>query len=191
MYYFSAYQRYFSEFQMLEDNDVLYSTHVDDDGNLFKLEKKYHHETNTYFMDVGEILDHQRVNKIKAKEALFELQNLHYETEFGNYYSSDEYLDILFSMIENITELNNTLNEKDKVNDEIEDLSKLKILQEKKFVSPKELSILLPDMSISQQQTYRGRINDKIPYNQKTERGKVVYEVNLVMNWMKENHIGQ
>jgi len=64
--------------------------------------------------------------------------------------------------------------------------ARIKMIQAKKYISPKELSILYPDMSISSQATYRGRLKDKLPYQQKKKRGKITYIVSEVEEW-REN----
>lgn len=68
---------------------------------------------------------------------------------------------------------------------------KINTIQAKKFVSPKELSEILPNMSISQQQTYRGRLKDRIPYIQQKAGGKITYEVEAVKQWMDGNNISR
>ncbi|WP_457744851.1 hypothetical protein [Sulfurimonas sp.] len=69
---------------------------------------------------------------------------------------------------------------------EIDKEARIKEIQAKNYVSPKELSILYPDMSISSQATYRGRLKDKLPYHQKTKRGKITYIVSEIQGW-REN----
>jgi len=44
-------------------------------------------------------------------------------------------------------------------------------------------------MSISQQQTYRGRLKDKIPYHQSVSGGKITYLVSEVEEWKDNNNI--
>lgn len=65
----------------------------------------------------------------------------------------------------------------------------VKVIQAKKHLSPKELSILYPRMSISSQATFRGRLKDKLPYHQATKRGKITYIVEEVELWMDNNNI--
>lgn len=65
----------------------------------------------------------------------------------------------------------------------------VKAIQAKKFLSPKELSIKYPRMSLSSQATFRGRLKDKLPYYQATKRGKITYVIEEVELWMDNNNI--
>lgn len=64
----------------------------------------------------------------------------------------------------------------------------IKEIQTKKYISPKELGILFPDMSISSQQTFRGRLRDKIPYHQKKKKGKIIYMLSEVKEWIENQN---
>ncbi len=65
----------------------------------------------------------------------------------------------------------------------------IKKIQAKQYLSPKELAILYTDMSISSQEVYRGRLKDKLPYEQKKKRGKITYNTSEVKIWMENNNI--
>lgn len=64
----------------------------------------------------------------------------------------------------------------------------IKEIQAKRYLSPKELAILKTDMSISSQQTYRGRLRDKIPFHQKGRDCKITYDIKEVEVWIENQN---
>lgn len=102
-------------------------------------------------------------------------------------------LDTNYENIEN-NQLNQLLEDKKQLLKEIQTLkdnhkqvskeAQIKEIQVKEYLSPKELAILMPDMSISSQATYRGRLKDKIPFHQKRKKGKITYKLTEVQDWL-------
>jgi len=147
-----------------------------------------------YFGAIREIFDEYINNNIdydeedNPEEALRVIKNIVPPVGALEYYSDYYYSNLVNSIIEQAVLLNKTLDKQEQIK-EVNDLKKFEVLQKKKYVSPKELSQLLPNMSISQQQTYRGRLKDKIPYYQSKKRGGIVYVVSEVEEWKKNNNI--
>jgi len=65
----------------------------------------------------------------------------------------------------------------------------IKKIQAKKYLSPKEMAEVYKAMSISSQETYRGRLRDKIPYKQIKKKGNITYSVIEVEEWMENNNV--
>jgi len=105
------------------------------------------------------------------------------------YYGDINYINIIHDITKQVIKLNNTLDKEEQLKEVVDLEQEIKNIQAKRYISPKELSQLLPNMSISQQQTYRGRIKDKIPYHQTASRGGVTYIVKDVKVWMENNNI--
>lgn len=92
------------------------------------------------------------------------------------------------------SQFNQLLEDKEKLLKEIQALKEnheqvnrealIKEILAKEFISPKELALLMPNMSISSQQVYRGRLRDKIPFYQTVKGGKIFYKLSEVMDWL-------
>lgn len=148
-----------------------------------------------YFSAIREIFDEYINNNIdngvedNPDEVLRIIKNTIPPLGALDYYSDYYYSNLINSIIEQAVLLNKTLDKQEQIK-EVTDLEQeMKVLQIKKYVSPKELSKLLPKMSISQQQGYRGRLKDKIPYHQSKSRGGITYIVEDVKEWMENNNI--
>ena len=57
----------------------------------------------------------------------------------------------------------------------------------KENITVKEFEIKY-NVSKSSQQQYRGRLYDPLPYHQKVRKGKIVYVVEEVEKWFKNQH---
>lgn len=147
-----------------------------------------------YFGAIREIFDEYINNNIdndvedNPEEALRVIKNIVPPVGALEYYSDYYYSNLVNSIIEQAVLLNKTLDKQEQIK-EVNDLKKFEVLQKKKYVSPEELSMLFPDMSISQQQTYRGRLKNKIPYHQSVKGGKITYVVSEVEEWKENNNI--
>ena len=127
------------------------------------------------------------------EEELSSIDNKYNELEALAYESNIDTVDIYGH-----NEIKSLIEDKNRLLEEIQTLKDnhskidrealIKEIQAKKYISPKELNILFPDMSISSQQTYRGRLRDKIPYNQKKKRGKITYTVSEVKEWIENQN---
>lgn len=62
----------------------------------------------------------------------------------------------------------------------------IKKIQAKKYINVKEFAEIY-NMCKSSQAGYRGRLNEPLPYHQKVERGKIIYNVVEVEIWIKIN----
>jgi len=147
-----------------------------------------------YFSAIREIFDEYINTNIdndvedNPDEVLRIIKNIVPPVGALDYYSDYYYSSLVNYIIEQAVLLNKTLDKQEQIK-EVNDLSKFEVLQKKKHVSPKELSQLFPNMSISQQQTYRGRLKDKIPYHQSVNGGKITYVVSEVEEWRENNNI--
>lgn len=159
-----------------------------------KLRKDENLEDFGYFSSIRNIFDEYIWDAFPEKDedpdkVLRLIKNITPPDGALTYYADRYYLTIINDIINQTIILNNTLDKEEQLK-EVSDLQQeMEILQAKRYISPKELSQLLPNMSISQQQTYRGRIKNKIPYHQATSRGGVTYIVEDVKEWMENNNI--
>lgn len=72
--------------------------------------------------------------------------------------------------------------------EEVNDIEyQMKKMQSKKYLTSKEL-VEVYNISESSQKNYRGRLNDPLPFHQKVPRGKIVYVVEEVEKWLKNQH---
>jgi len=139
-------------------------------------------------------IEQELEEKEAQKQELYE-QECFYEEQYPETVCHFEDNDIFISLTDEIEQLQL---QRTKILSELETLKQkssnsitedeIKKIQAKKFISPKELSILYPDMSISSQATYRGRLKDKLPFHQKKKRGKITYVVSEVEEWRKNQN---
>lgn len=168
------------------DNFTLYNEVLFYKVSDGKLRMEKHRKDSGYFKKVKNILDENISN---PKKALKILKKIEEPKGALKYYGDINYINIIQDITKQVIELNNTLDKEEQLK-EVADLEQeIKNIQAKRYISPKELSQLLPNMSISQQQTYRGRLKNKIPYHQATSRGGVTYIVEDVKEWMENNNI--
>lgn len=66
-------------------------------------------------------------------------------------------------------------------------LKNINKIQSKKYLTSKELAEVY-NISESSQKNYRGRLNDPLPFYQKVARGKIIYIVDKVEKWIKNQH---
>ncbi len=86
-----------------------------------------------------------------------------------------------------IINLNNLLNNSDKIKPIVDLEEEMKKIQVKNFITTNEMSEIY-NISISSQKDYRGRLNDPLPFTQKKFRGKINYIVEDIEKWLKNQH---
>lgn len=128
-------------------------------------------------------IDKELTEKEYTSNKLAQLAN-EYNKEQDYIYVNQEIEHLRAEKNKIIEELKNLQENHQKIDKE----ARIKEIQAKEYISPMELSILLPDMSIGSQQTYRGRLKDKIPYHQKKKKGKITYIVSEVKEWAKNQN---
>ena len=131
-------------------------------------------------------LFHLEENLSSIEQKHNELIALAYESNMGT--SSSSINNEINSLIEETNKLNKEIQALKDNHSKINMEEEIKKIQAKKYLSPKELSIIFPDMSIISQQTYRGRLKDKIPFNQKNKKCKITYTVSEVEEWIENQN---
>jgi len=134
--------------------------------------------------DIQELIEY--LLRIRERELAENEANAHLINAYpqNNYDLAKENAETMERFDERLITLNNLLKEKER-NQAVLEIEKL---QAKKYLSPKELAELYPDMSISSQATYRGRIHDKLPYHQKKKNGKIMYIIKEVEQWRENQY---
>lgn len=86
-----------------------------------------------------------------------------------------------------LVKLNNLLKDTEKF-DEVNEIEQEIIkIQSKNNITTKEFAEIY-NISISSQKDYRGRLNDPLPFHQKVARGTIVYVVEEVEKWFKNQY---
>ncbi|MCX6077675.1 MAG: hypothetical protein NTW78_12435 [Campylobacterales bacterium] len=86
-----------------------------------------------------------------------------------------------------LIKLNNLLSENEKISEVIEIEKKMAMIHCKQYLTVREFEQKY-NVSKTSQQNFRGRINDKLPYHQKNEGGKIIYNVKEVDQWFENGH---
>ena len=180
-------------FTPYDANNLDFNTLSNDNINYIKDELELSIDLLEHEVELERITDELKEKELYEEE----LQKLYNEECFNTQYpeticdyTEQENYNIVHREIEQLRD------EKDSILEELQYMkenhkkidteARIKMIQAKKYISPKELSILYPDMSISSQATYRGRLKDKLPYQQKKKRGKITYIVSEIEVW-REN----
>ncbi len=86
-----------------------------------------------------------------------------------------------------LVKLNKLLKYEDKFDEVLEIEKQMTKIQTKKYITTHEMQEIY-NISISSQKDYRGRLNDSLPFTQKKFRGKIVYVVEDIEKWLKNQH---
>ena len=86
-----------------------------------------------------------------------------------------------------LVKLNKLLKQEERYKEILEIEKQMIKIQSKKNISVKEFAEIY-NVSKTSQQNYRGRLDNPLPYHQKVEGGKIIYNVEEVEKWFENQH---
>jgi hypothetical protein len=133
--------------------------------------------------EIREVIEH--ILEYRSKE-IFENENIY--TNTYDYKEKDRLNAITIDKYDKpLVKLNNLLKQEYQYKEVLEIEKQMMKIQSKKNISVKEFAEIY-NVSKTSQQNYRGRIHDPLPYHQKVEGGKIVYNVEEVERWFENQH---
>lgn len=166
------------------DNYTIYSEvdYFNDKFGKFRMET--HRVDWIYFHKIRGILDKNIKNPQKALNLIKKIEEPDGALE---HYGDVNYINIIRSIARRVIELNETLDDDEKLQ-EVADLElEIRKMQSKKNITVKEFAEIY-NVSKTSQQNYRSRLYDPLPYHQKVQGGKIVYVVEEVEQWFENQH---
>ncbi len=86
-----------------------------------------------------------------------------------------------------LVKLNKLLKQEERYKEILEIEKQMIKIQVKKNITVKEFAEIY-NVSKTSQQNYRGRLDNPLPYHQKVEGGKIIYNVEEVEKWFENQH---
>ncbi|MEN4046591.1 hypothetical protein [Sulfurimonas sp. NWX367] len=133
--------------------------------------------------EIKEVIEH--ILEYRNKE-IFENENI--RTNTYDFEEKDKLNKITTDKYDKpLIKLNNLLKQEERYKEILEIEKHMIKIQSKKNISVKEFTEIY-NVSKTAQQNYRGRHNNPLPYHQKVEGGKIIYNVEEVERWFENQH---
>ena len=132
---------------------------------------------------IKEVIEH--ILEYRKKE-MYDNENLY--TSKYDYEEKDRLNNITTNKYDiPLVKLNKLLKQEERYKEILEIEKQMIKIQVKKNITVKEFAEIY-NVSKTSQQNYRGRLDNPLPYHQKVEGGKIIYNVEEVEKWFENQH---